>query len=1233
MHLLATEAGLAADGTEPVDPGQDPAEILFLSAADTELSCLAAANAALRSGRGFLRLTQLAWLSHPFSVDRYMDQTVPGAKLVIVRALGGHSYWHYCLDRVATALTNTDVMLAVLPGDTKHDDELMQMSTLPPIDWRVLFAYCRFGGLDNARNLLLYCRHLIHGNARPDPPQPAPNARLYHTPNASRSSEGSTRPVGVILFYRSLLQAGNLEPVNALADALESRGLRPLPIAVTSLKDPESAAVVRQALAANPPAIIVNMTCFSSTRPVVDNRDWEPGLLSVAECPVLQVALAATDSETWQNSKRGLVARDLAMSIALTEMDGNVFTRAIAFKSQPRIDPLTQLPIALHEPVADRIAYVADLATHWTQLRKTPASDRKIALLLANYPVSDGRLANGVGLDTPASATATLAMLAHEGYAFDDAPRSAADLMALLRTGPTNARATSDRGASLTIEEYDLRYSDLPRAVRAAVEERWGGPMDDPRVQDEAFRLAIHAFGNLAIGIQPARGYNIDPQRTYHCPDLVPPHNYFAFYFWLTQTFGVHAVIHMGKHGNLEWLPGKAHGLSASCCPEAILGPVPNVYPFIVNDPGEGSQAKRRIHSVIIDHLTPPMARAESHGKHRDIEVLLDELYEAMGLDQARAKLLEEKILTLLASTSLDMDIGIVRDDPPAEQLRKTDAYLCELKESQIRDGLHVFGQSPGGSLEHSLMAAILRTPRGDGTGANESLLRALARDLGMATAFDPLDCPMAEPWQDVRPTALQAICSDPWRTQGDTVERLEHLGQTIIAGKAKPPGPASATVIAHATDVLRPQIAACGDEELRQLKRALDGRFVPPGTAGAPTRGRPDVLPTGRNFHSIDSRALPRKSAWELGVRSAALLVERYRQDHGEWPTSMAITAWGTANMRTGGDDLAQAMALIGAQPRWDDTSGRVLGFEIRTPVELGRPRVDVTLRVSGMFRDAFPAQMDLFAGAARAVMERDEPVACNPARAAWLRDCELMGDEAAAFRVFGSPPGAYGAGLQTLVDEGFWARREQFGRTYIEWGHCAYGGPAQGQAEKSAFTRRLGSLDAVIQNQDNREHDLLDSDDYYQFEGGLAAAVEMVRGEQPVIYHNDHSRPERPVIRTLEAEIARVVRSRAINPKWIAGVKRHGYKGAFEMAATLDYLFAFAATTGAAKSHHFDLVYAAYIADMETRAFIQDHNPDALQDMAARFLEAVDRNLWHPRSNSSLATLQDLVARPPTA
>ncbi|MFK7902565.1 MAG: cobaltochelatase subunit CobN, partial [Nitratireductor sp.] len=748
----------------------------------------------------------------------------------------------------------------------------------------------------------------------------------------------------------------------------------------------------------------------------------------------------------------------------------------------------------------------------------------------------------------------------------------------------------------------------------------------------------IAQFGNVCVGIQPARGYNIDPTQTYHSPDLVPPHGYFAFYAWLRKHNKSHAIIHMGKHGNLEWLPGKALALSQRCYPEAVMGALPNLYPFIVNDPGEGSQAKRRISAVIIDHLTPPLTRAESYGPLRDLEALVDEYYEASGNDPRRLVYLKKQILELIADIGLDVDAGIKKNDDENEKLEKLDGYLCELKEMQIRDGLHIFGASPSDNLLHDLTCALVRVPRGDGAGHNQSLQRAIALDLDLN--FDPLDCDMSKTWTGAKPKILEMIEGN-WRSHGDTVERIEMLALKLINGQVKcdTKWQNTSQVLEHVFETLMPNVEACGRAEIDGILNGLNGKFVKPGPSGAPTRGRDDVLPTGRNFFSVDSRSVPTKVAWELGQKSAELLIARYRQDEGEWPTSFGLSAWGTSNMRTGGDDIAQALALIGAKPVWDNMSRRVTGYEILTLAQLGRPRIDVTLRISGFFRDAFPAQIELFDKAIRAIGALDEPAEDNPIAQRMQIEAEKHIDSGisqedamhkAGFRIFGSKPGAYGAGLQALIDEKGWDKSEDLANAYLAWGGYAYGAKDEGSKEHDAFVQRLSGVEAVIHNQDNREHDLLDSDDYYQFEGGMSAAIKHVSGERPNMYHNDHSRPEKPVVRALEEEIARVVRARVVNPKWIKGVMRHGYKGAFEMAATLDYLFAFSATTGAVQNHHFDMVYDAFLADEEVLEFLKDKNPEALKEMADRFLEAQARELWTPKSNSAKFELEKLVQTP---
>ena len=705
----------------------------------------------------------------------------------------------------------------------------------------------------------------------------------------------------------------------------------------------------------------------------------------------------------------------------------------------------------------------------------------------------------------------------------------------------------------------------------------------------------------------------------------------------MREHFGAHAIVHMGKHGNLEWLPGKSLALSEACFPEAVFGPTPHLYPFIVNDPGEGTQAKRRTSAVIVDHLTPPLTRAESYGALKDLEALVDEYYEASGVDPRRLKVLTTEIITLMAATGLDKDCGIETSDDEQAKLTKLDAYLCELKELQIRDGLHIFGESPEGDLLSGLLVALTRLKRGSGEAGEASLIQALACDLNLPSHFDPLDADMGAPWVEAKPDILSTVSGDPWRTAGDTVERLELLALKLVGRNvaADPRWTATMAVLADIDRAIRPSVEACGNEEIHGLMTGLDGRFVEPGPSGAPTRGRADVLPTGRNFYSVDTRTLPTPAAWTLGWKSATLLIERFVQDHGDWPKTMAVTAWGTANMRTGGDDIAQVLALMGVRPTWDNASRRVTGFEILPLDLLDRPRVDVTLRISGFFRDAFPGLVDLVQSAARDVAGLDEPDAMNPLAAKAREDEHRLRETGiessiaksrASHRVFGSKPGAYGAGLQALIDEKGWQSADDLARAYITWGGYAYGAGADGAARHDDFEQRLSSTQAVVQNQDNREHDLLDSDDYYQFEGGMTAAVKSLSGDSPATYHMDHSRPESPKARTLDEEIARIVRARVVNPKWIKGVMRHGYKGAFEMVATVDYLFAFQATANCVADHHFDAVFEAYLQDEDVLAFLKKHNAAGLREMIERLLEAQDRGLWSPRKNSTRTILENL-------
>jgi cobaltochelatase CobN len=1263
MHLLSAQAGAIQQEGEAIDLNQRPGALVFASSADSELAMLA--GAADRAGEAELRLANTLRLSNNLSVDLWLEKTVAHAGLVVLRLIGGAAYFQYGVDELTALCANRKIPLALLPGDANPDPILQSRSTIHPDDWTRLHSLFIAGGPDNADTILKMFNRLLprpsgeRSAAQPPgegaflndlAPQPFARFGLWH-PATGMTDEAGLRAIHrasttciPILFYRAALEGAGTATIEALIAALEAQGLAPVPLLVSSLKEGPCIRFVQNALSAFPPSAIFNLTGFALG---IDDLDAKSNPFSDVDAPVIQLIQSGRSEAQWLADSQGLSSKDMAMFLVMPEVDGRLAGLIVGHKADAVWHDRCQVPLTAYAPDHQGITRAVALAKNWSHLRTTPRPERKIALVLANYPIRDGRLANGVGYDAPQSTVEMLKGLAHAGYSVADAPGDGASLIAALQSGPTNADPA--RGASparLTLDHYAELFATLPAKIRDEVTTRWGHPATDPFVRNDTFHLPALVFGNVAVLLQPARGYQLDETLSYHDPALVPPHAYMAAYLWLRHEFGAHAMIHNGKHGTLEWLPGKATALDAAAYPDALWGQLPHLYPFIVNDPGEGTQAKRRTGAVIIDHLVPPLTRAETYGPLKDLEALLDEYYAASGMDRRRLADLRRRILDFTRDSRLDRDIGLPEDE--TEALIKIDNFLCDLKEAQIRDGLHVFGQSPQGDLERDLIVALARVPRGEGPGEG-SLIRALADDLKLG--FDPLTAKLGTPWTgptpspqgggklDPAPLSDQSSPSPRWggikggvvpRTVGDVVEHLEAIAAALVDGANTAPSHwhATHTVLTTVETLIRPRLATSGPAEMAALLDGLDGKFIRPGPSGAPSRGRLDVLPTGRNFYSVDSRAVPTPTAWELGKRSAESLVLRHLQDHGHHLRSVALSVWGTANMRTGGDDIAQAMALIGAKPVWDPGSLRVSGYEIIPLAKLGRPRVDVTLRISGFFRDAFPAQIALFDRAIRAIGALDEPTDDNPIAAAMRTDAlgliaSGQPGHAAGHRIFGSKPGTYGAGLNAMIDSGAWSSKSDLAHRALDWGQYAYGAKTSGTPERDRFAARLGDIDAVIHNQDNREHDLLDSDNYYQFEGGLSAAAETLTGRKPAAYHNDHSRPERPLIRTLEEEISHVMRSRVVNPKWLNGVKRHGYRGAFEIIATVDFMFAFAATTGAVKTHHFDLAFEAFIEDDAIRSFIRTANRYGYDELIAKFNDALKRGLWTPRSNAAYGLL----------
>ncbi|MCA1991847.1 MAG: cobaltochelatase subunit CobN, partial [Coleofasciculus sp. S288] len=960
MHRIAATPGgwnPEADGVIFIE--QTPAPIVFLTAADTDIQTLAASTSQFPASFPAIRVVNLLQLQQQLTIDTYAENVLTSAQIIILRLLGGRSYWSYGLEIVQEIVQQTGAALVVLPGDDRPDPDLLDYSTVSLATVNQVWRYFTEGGVENFVNALKFIADICLGqNYNPPPPKPVPRVGVYAWGLGIRDEEADylsplssqlPNPKVGILFYRAHYLAGNTAPIDALCQALVERHLEPVPVFVSSLRDPDVQAELLlyfQPKEGSGIEVLLNTTSFSLAK--LDTETPQVELWECLDVPVLQVILCSSTVEQWESQFQGLTPRDTAMNVALPEVDGRIISRAVSFKSVQTWNPQLETDVVVYEPVRDRIDFVATLAANWVQLRQTPPVERRIALILANYPNRDGRLANGVGLDTPASCIEILKALRQAGYWVEDMPETGDALIQRLTAGVTNdpeGRELRSVGQQVSWEEYQQYFETLPPEVQTGISDRWSGvscqlSVVSGKKTTDNFPISGIQLGNVFVGIQPSRGYDIDPSLNYHAPDLEPTPAYLAFYYWLRQHFGTHAVVHVGKHGNLEWLPGKSVAMSGNCYPEVALGAMPHLYPFIVNDPGEGSQAKRRSQAVIIDHLTPPMTRAELYGALQQLESLMDEYYEAQTLDPSRLPLIRDRITQLILQENLHQDLGIDKDEIKNQKSvsvtaaaqstiqNRLDGYLCELKEAQIRDGLHIFGQCPQGRQLRDLIVAIARHPGNNRLG----LTRALAEDWGLD--FDPLTADLSESVgahftqisafpqiNSINPPVQElAVNGKNCRTVGDLVETLEQhaaeLVEQLIATdnrqRTTDNGQRTKQELDWICDRLLPSLQQT-NQELTHLLRGLEGRYVPSGPSGAPTRGRPEVLPTGRNFYSVDIRAIPTETAWDVGRKAAEVLIERYTQENGEYPKTLGLSVWGTSTMRTGGDDIAEALALLG--------------------------------------------------------------------------------------------------------------------------------------------------------------------------------------------------------------------------------------------------------------------------------------------------------------------------------
>ncbi|BFU43410.1 cobaltochelatase subunit CobN [Krasilnikovia sp. MM14-A1004] len=1248
---------------------------LLLSTSDTDLLSARASGAAYR----------------PANPARTGVSDLPGlldgVELVIVRILGGRRAWEQGLD----ALLAGQVPVVVLGGEQAPDAELMRLSTVPAGVAAEAHTYLAHGGPANLAALHDFLSDTILLTGRGfSPAEPAPDwGVLDRTPGtdhpvtttatgasattasettavetrAAETTAAETRaaettaaettaaettaaetaaasgdgPTIAVLYYRAHHMAGNTAFVEALCRAIEDRGGRPLPIFTASLRTapPELLAVLRRA-----DALVVTVLAAGGTRPATvsaggDDEAWDVGVLAELDVPILQGLCLTSGRAAWEDSDDGLSPLDAATQVAIPEFDGRIITVPFSFKE---IDP-DGLSVYVADP--ERAARVAGIAVAHARLRHIPPAERRIAVMLSAYPTKHSRIGNAVGLDTPASTVRLLAALRDRGYRVGEFTEYDGDglIHALIAAGGQDPDwLTEDQlqGNPVRIsgDRYAAWFATLPEDLRESVTRHWGAPPGELYVDGGDIVLAALRDANVVVMVQPPRGFGANPVAIYHDPDLPPSHHYLAAYRWLADDFGAHAVVHVGKHGNLEWLPGKNVGMSASDGTDAALGDLPLIYPFLVNDPGEGTQAKRRAHATLIDHLIPPMARAESYGDIARLEQLLDEHATIATLDPAKLPAIRAQIWTLIQAARMDHDLGLAHrpgDEEFDDFLLHVDGWLCEVKDAQIRDGLHVLGAAPTGEARINLVLSILRARQM--WAGQVAALPGLREALGLTEPGTP----------EAGAAGNAAAGADGAGSGRSSVDAIEATARELVTAMEAhdwaPDAVAEAvagvlgrtdetvhSVLSFAATEVVPRLARTTDE-LDHVLHALDGGYVPAGPSGSPLRGLVNVLPTGRNFYSVDPKAIPSALAWETGQAMADSLLARYRADTGDWPRSVGLSVWGTSAMRTAGDDIAEVLALMGVRPVWDQASRRVTGIEPIELTELGRPRIDVTVRISGFFRDAFPHVVAMLDDAVRLVAALDEPADQNYVRAHAVADESAHGDwRRATTRIFGSRPGAYGAGILPLIDSRNWRGDADLAEVYAVWGGFAYGRDLDGVPARPDMENAYRRIEVAAKNVDTREHDIADSDDYFQYHGGMIATVRALTGRAPAAYIGDSTNPDAARTRSLTEETARVFRARVVNPRWISAMRRHGYKGAFELAATVDYLFGYDATAGVVADWMYEQLAATYVLDPENQKFMTGSNPWALHGITERLLEAAERQMWAEPDPATLAALRQV-------
>ncbi len=1253
--------------------------IVFISAAATERQMVAAAAKGLPVEFPTVWALDSGKLQSDAEIDNLLANMGAEPFVFVVRVLGGKSYFERGFARLQSFCRERNRHLIAIPGDQNPDAELDAISNVPLAAAAKAFQYALSSGLENYGNLLRYLADVFLSTAFGfEGPTPIPGAGLYH-PGASdravcanlslaefkRLYWRDQRPAIGILFYRAYWQSGDMAVVDGLTREIEARNYNVLPVFCYSLREESAKAVSANIFSkyfvddAGPTVdCVISLFSYAVAELLREERTTTAGgqmadYLRTLAIPFVQGITTSLTVSEWKESAAGLPPWDAATKVVMPEFDGRIIGPVVGFRQQGEYGAASSETESYTVIHTERARACVDLATRYSTLRRKPNAEKRLALVLTNFANRHGRIGSAVGLDTPASVVHLMQGLRERGYHVADIPESGDALMEeLIALGGYDREYLTEEQMRLSKAGYtDAEYADwfaqFPAETQAALKEEWGAPPGRVFRGADRIYIAGKLYGNLFVMIQPPRGFGENPLAVYHSGDLIPTHHYLGAYHWLRHVFRADALVQCGKHGTLEWLPGKGIGLTEGCYPELAIGDLPVFYPFIINDPGEGTQAKRRMHACIIDHLIPPMTQSETYDELARLQQLLGAYANAERIDPDKLPLIQQEIWNAVVAANLHQDLGVDAqpdDDAYGEFIQHIDGYLCEIGDLQIRDGLHVLGQMPKGEQLINLALALIRLDSPGFTGIRRAIAEDYCLDYDALSEVASLGAVYRG---EFPPFPSQVADGDPVRTNGDLLLRLEKAARLLVTRLSEtafawedigavlaycnlPSEGKTSETLRWLTERIIPDLRRT-NEELLNLFDGLSGVAVPAGPSGAPTRGMTNILPTGRNFYSVDVRAIPSPFAWQVGQRLGGDLLKQYLEREGRYPEAIGLTVWGTSNMRTQGDDIAEILWLLGVRPIWQPENRRIVDLEVIPLSELNRPRVDVTVRMSGFFRDTFPGVVRLLDRAINMVADLEESEDENFVRrhvrqdeAKFTRDGAERAKAKARYRLFSNKPGSYGTGILTAITESNWETSDDLARIYLEWGGFAYTRDLYGEPAHDEFQYRLAGTEIAAQNKDNYEHDIFDSDDYMQFHGGMIAAIRSLAGCDPMAVLGDSANPETARNRDVREEARRVFRARVANPKWLRAIRRHGYKGALEMAATVDYLFGYDATAQVIDDWMYQQVAEKYVLDETSREFCERSNPWALREMTGRLLEAAERGMWSDPDPETLEHLK---------